>query len=124
MHAALTALLACYYVFYAQDLNMWDDFSTRHRGWEQVVCCSLGYFVFDLIQISVVKPTPSDYYESAFHHIINLYVHFVPVCIYHGYVQLSMVGCKSSVPGGRACATAATQTMRRYGQLVQLPGPC
>jgi hypothetical protein len=83
---------------------MWDDFHTRHQDWEQVICFSLGYFLLDLIQISVVKPTPSDYYESVIHHLINLYVHFVPVCIYHGYVQLSMVGCKSSARCGRACA--------------------
>ena len=83
---------------------MWGDFATRHRGWEQVVCCSLGYFLFDLIHISILKPTPSDYYESVFHHLLTLYVHFIPVCVYHGYVQLSMVGCKliecQAVPSG------------------------
>jgi hypothetical protein len=94
IHAAATALLACYYVFFAQELNMWDEFATRHRGWEQVVCFSLGYFLFDMVQILTFKPTPSDIYESIFHHVINLYVHFIPVCIFHGFVQLSMVGCE------------------------------
>lgn len=120
VHAAMMALLACYFVFYVQDLNMWDEFSTRHRIWEQVVCCSLGYFMYDLIQISVFKPTPSDYYESLFHHLINIYVHFIPVCIYHGYVQLSMVGCKLS---NSQCVPIEVTEQALY-LLGPFPGSC
>ena len=62
-HAALTALLACYYLM-SGSIDLWDHFEAPHPVWEQVVCISLGYFLHDLIQIFTFKPTPSDFYVS------------------------------------------------------------
>ena len=115
-HAVATAVLALYYLCRG-DVELWDNFAAPHAEWEHVVCLSLGYFLFDLLLILVARPVTSDLYESIIHHVINIYVHFVPVCVYHGYVSLSIMGCASlptRIPRSPVAALNGAAVQHRY----------